>query len=124
MSFGAALNAIAGGPAAPQAATPGIGQPPKLPGTPPAPTGVGAMPTGNASIDAKGSADQAILALRECSGYFPNLRNDIDALIAQLKSAATPPKGPGPSVGAADAGPAIGGSETAPGMESGSPGGF
>lgn len=92
MSYGNSLAALingAGGPAAighPPAPL-GMGTPPPMPGLPPAPTGIGMMSTGDPGTTAKSVADQAILALREAKGYFPNLGVEIDAMIEGLKKA-------------------------------------
>jgi uncharacterized protein YjbJ (UPF0337 family) len=49
---------------------------------------VGAIPTGDPGTTAKGAADQAILALRECLGFYPALGPDVQALVDKIKGAA------------------------------------
>ena len=96
--------------APPTPASVGMGAPPSMPGLPPPPTGVGAMPTGDASTTQKAAADQAILALRQASGFFPSMSTAINGMIDQLKassksSAPQPvgtPKAPGAPVPAAN----------------------
>jgi hypothetical protein len=69
-----------------------------MPGLPPPPTGVGAIPTGDPSSDPKEAADNAVLALRDLMGHFPSLKPTIDGAIDQIKSAAkNANKGPAPS---------------------------
>ena len=117
--YGSMLGALA---KASNPATLGVGAPPDLSGvgTPPPPTNVGAMPTGAMGTDAKGAADQAILALRDAQGHFPNLKPQIEAMVDGLKSAAQS-QAPAPPMGA----PTPPGSPTAPvsaSLESGSAG--
>lgn len=85
------LNTLASLASAPKAAPAslGVGTPPQMPGLPPAPTGIGAMPTGSAGTTPKGAADSAILYLREAQGHFPAMKQQIDAMIESLKSAAS-----------------------------------
>jgi hypothetical protein len=91
---GAPADPAGGGPPPQLAAMgAGLGAPPDMPGTPPAPTGVGAVPTGALGSAKKASADQAVMALREAASNFPNLQAQIDALIDALKAGS---KAPGP----------------------------
>jgi len=139
--YGDLLNAAPGGPPgigappqppaapSPMGAPPGAalgvgaGPVPKMPGLPPPPTNVGAMPTGDPSTNKKESADNAILALREVKGHYPSLGPVVDQAIDQIKSAA---KAGGPkSVGlGAPAAPGAMPPETPDTTLSGSPGGF
>jgi hypothetical protein len=48
----------------------------------------GAIPTGDPGTTAKGSADNAVLALREVVGFFPALGPDVDAFVSKIKAAA------------------------------------
>ena len=105
-----------GGPPPAPAMGVGMGAPPTFPGAPPAPTGAGAIPTGDPSTVPKAAADQAILSLREAQGHFPNLSPMIDAMIDALKAVARPPAPPPPPT-SPNAPP-----ESAPVLESGSPG--
>lgn len=101
----------------------GLGQPPKMPGLPPPPSMTGAMPTGDPSTNKKEAADNAILALREVKGHYPNLAQAVDSTIDQIKSAA---KTPAPSKAGLGA-PIPPGSPTPdadPTGMSGTPGGF
>lgn len=96
--YGSMLGKLA---AAAQPASLGMGNPPDLSGigTPPPPTNVGAMPTGTSGTDAKGAADNAILALRDVQGHFPQLKTQIDGMIDGLKNAAQA-QAPAPPMGA------------------------
>lgn len=78
-----------GGPMVPpNPATLGTGPVPSMPGLPPPPENIGAMPTGSLSSTPKQSADVAIASLRDAKGYFPNLGDQIEALISQLAQGA------------------------------------
>ncbi|MDE2105310.1 MAG: hypothetical protein KGL39_49245 [Patescibacteria group bacterium] len=105
-----------------QPATLGMGNPPDMSGMglPPPPTNIGAMPTGGSGTDAKGAADQAILALRDVQGHFPQLKTQIDGMIDSLKSA-TQQKAPPPPLGAATP-PGAPAPSVSPTIESGSAG--
>lgn len=85
----------AGGGGAPPMGPPpnslGLGAPPAMPGLPPSPEGIGQMPTGSTANNAKQAADVAIASLRDAKGYFPNMNDQIDALITQMQSAAAAP---------------------------------
>jgi hypothetical protein len=104
----------------PNPASLGTGDPPDLSGGLPPPTGVGAMPTGNDSVNKKSAIDQAILALRDVTGHVPNLSTQISSMVDALKSESAP-KDPGASVDSGT-GPGAAASSTDPVMESGSPG--
>lgn len=124
MAYGNTLQALlskaspqVGAP--PAAASLGMGQPPQMPGLPPPPTGLGAMPTGDPSTTKKAAADQAILALREVKGHYPQLATMLDATVDALKAAAQPAQPNGASAPAPPSG--AGEPPTAP-MESGSSG--
>jgi len=107
--------------APPQTNTLGTGTPPVFPGSPPPPEMVGAMPVGSKSTTAKAAADAAITQLRDAKGYFPNLGNEIENMIDQLKAACQQPEPAPPPVGN-PGGPGSAVTDTDPLMDSGSPG--
>lgn len=122
MGYGAALAAAA---AAPNPAAHGIdaGAPPKFDGQLPPPTGTGAVPTGTPGTSAKGSADEAILALRTCMGYYPSLKDQLEQTITALKGAAgSKSAGPPPAPLGSAAPPGAPLPETPPTDLSGQPG--
>jgi hypothetical protein len=134
MAYAGSLQALlgaagGGGGGAPSLGTPppnpaslGMGTPPSLPGLPPPPTGMGAMPTGDPATTKKAAADQAILALREAKGHYPSLGSMLDATDDALKTAATGAEaGKPPAIGSPQP-PGEAGMEAAPIMETGSPG--
>lgn len=121
MSFISSLNGLAAkGATSPNPATLGVGPPPDMPGVPPAPTGMGAMNTGNGGNTKKAAGDEAILALRTFQGFAPNLMNDINAIVDQIKAACKVEK-PGPAVGEAGP-PGAAAVDAAPTEDSGGPG--
>lgn len=128
MAYLSALSALGANPpagAAPPVGAPpaslGLGAPPSMPGLPPPPTGIGKMPTGDASTTKKAAGDQAILALRNLQGFVPNLSRDIDAMVDKIVKAVKPPANPGPAVGEPGP-PGMAMSSTDPTMDSGGPG--
>ena len=74
--------------ASPQPAAMNPSPNPPSEGLPPAPTGIGAIPTGDPGTTAKGAADQAILSLREVLGFYPALGPDVQGIIDKIKGAA------------------------------------
>ena len=116
-------GAPGGAAAPPNPATLGTGPPPNMPGLPPAPEMIGKMPTGSLSSTPKASADIAIASLRDAKGYFPNLGDSIEAMIAQLQDAgAQASKAPAP-VGV-PGGPGANVPLVPPTSDSGTKGGF
>ena len=100
MSYLSAMQGV-GGAMSPNPATQGLGDVPKLPNLPPAPTGVGGMPVGAPGTTKKAAADDAISALRGFQGFAPELLNEINAVIDRIKSVAQdkPGENPGPALG-------------------------
>lgn len=90
-----------GSPPPPAAHGVGLGAPPNMPGLPPPPTGIGNMPTGDASTSKKMVADTSITSLRELSGQMPSLKPQIDALIDQIKAGTQMPAPAAPPTAAA-----------------------
>lgn len=93
-NYGDLLDKLGGGGGAPVGPPPAaaqgvnLGKPPVMPGLPPKPTGVGAMPTGDPSTTKKAAADNAVLSLRELQGYYPSLKQMLDAAIDGIKALA------------------------------------
>jgi hypothetical protein len=114
-----------GGGGAPPMAPPnslGVGPPPTLPGTPPAPEMVGQMPLGSTANNAKQAADVAISALRDAKGYYPSMGDAIDGIISQFQSAGQQAaNAPAPQVGV-PGGPGAAMPTVSPTGSSGSPG--
>jgi len=100
-----------------------LGAPPEFDGQLPKPTGVGAVPTGTPGTTAKGAADECILALRTCMGYYPSLKDQLEQTITAIKGAASGKKSgpPAPPLGQA-APPGAPTPEVTPTELSGSPG--
>ena len=117
------LNSVAGGiKSAPNPSSPGLGD---IPGKqlPPPPTGVGKMPTGSPTRTKTTVGGEAIAALRDLQGYTPELYNEINAFISQIKHSTkpNPSENPGPPLGE----PGVPGAaqlDASPEMDSGSPG--
>lgn len=86
-------------PMAPNPASQGLGAPPKLPGLPPPPTNAGAMPTGAPTKTKMTAGADVIQSLRDLQGFVPELYNEINAWIGQVKSATSqkPGQNPGPA---------------------------
>ena len=94
------LNGVADAvKSAPNPASPALGNIPSQQ-LPPKPTGVGAMPTGSPTRTKTTVGGEAIAALRDLQGYTPELFNDINAFIGQIKNATKPKQGenPGPTL--------------------------
>lgn len=104
----------------PPAATQGLGDPPKLPGLPPPPTNIGAMPIGSPGTTAKTAGDDAITALRVFQGFVPSMTQEIEAMIGKIKDAAKP----APPSAAGEAQAPGSSPEAAPLSESGSTGDY
>jgi len=88
-----------GGPpsmGSPPPASLGSGPPPNMPGMPPPPEMIGQMPTGSSASNSKQAADVAISGLRDAKGYFPNMGDAIEVMIAQFQQAAAAPTPPVP----------------------------
>ena len=84
----------------PNPASPGLGAIPGKQLAPP-PTGVGAMPTGSPTRTKTTVGGEAIASLRDLQGYCPELYNQINEFISQIKSATKPQanQNPGPPLG-------------------------
>lgn len=96
---------------------PMAGPPPAMPGLPPGPTGVGPMQTGSVATDKKTKASNAVMALRELKGDFPNLGMAIDGIIQQIVAAGKPggdAASPSPNAGIDASAPAPGGAPLIP----------
>jgi hypothetical protein len=65
---------------------------------PPAATGLGAMPTGDATNDPGAAAADAIHALTALKTHFPAAQNQVDGMIAAVQAMAKP-KPPAPEGG-------------------------
>lgn len=89
MAFQSAMNGLMakGGGMDPNAASLGTGPPPQMPGIPPPPTNIGAMPTGMTTGDKKSAGNDAITALRSFQSFAPSMQGDVDAIIAKIKDA-------------------------------------
>jgi hypothetical protein len=119
MSFTAALGGMA-----PNPASVGMGEPPEIKGLPPPPTGKGPIATGGDAKTKEGAGGAAIAALRDLIGYSPELKVDIQPLIAKIKAATVPKRGSG---GPPNGQPGIPGTaqmESSPLMDSGGSGAF
>ena len=107
---------------APNPASPGLGP---IPGKqlPPSPTGVGAMPTGSPTRTKTTVGGEAIAALRDLQGYTPELFNDINAFIGQIKNATKPKQGENPGPPLSEPGvPGAAQLDASPELDSGNPG--
>ena len=117
------LNGVADAvKSAPNPSSPGLGNiPSKM--LPPPPTGVGAMPTGSPTRTKTTVGGEAIAALRDLQGYTPELYNDINAFIGQIKSATKPQPNQNPGPPLSEPGvPGAAQLDASPEMDSGSPG--
>lgn len=77
-----------------------IGNAPKLPGTPPEATNIGAMPTGSPGKTKMTAGGEAIASLRSLQGYMPEQFNQINEWISQIKQSTMPKPGENPGPGA------------------------
>jgi hypothetical protein len=107
----------------PNPASIGVGTPPNMPGAPPPPTGKGAIPTGAPGKTKIAAGGEAISGLRNLQGFVPEMLNQINEWINQIKQATVPKQGddPGPAAGQ----PGVPGTLQLDGsqlMDSGSPG--
>lgn len=117
------LNGVADAvKSAPNPASPALGNIPSQQ-LPPKPTGVGAMPTGSPTRTKTTVGGEAIAALRDLQGYTPELFNDINAFIGQIKNATKPKQGENPGPPLSEPGvPGAAQLDASPELDSGNPG--